>query len=72
MVCRSIDFALVVLKLMMFKVCVIIDISKIEFFNFSGTEKVKKFISVYHTKVSRYHTKVLRFAYGMTVWFFVI
>ena len=41
MVCRLIDFALVVLKLLIFKVCVIIGISKIEFFNFSGTEKVK-------------------------------
>ena len=42
MVCRLIDFALVVLKLLMFKVCEIIGISKIEFFNFSGTERVKK------------------------------
>ena len=42
MVCRLIDFPLVVLKLLMFKVCVIIGISKIEFFNFSGTERVKK------------------------------
>ena len=41
MVCRLIDFALVVLKLLMFKVCGIIGISKIEFFNFSGTERVK-------------------------------
>ena len=40
MVCRLIDFALVVLKLLMFKVCVIIGIFKIEFFNFPGTEKV--------------------------------
>ena len=42
MVCKLIDFALVVLKLLMFKVCVIIGISKIEIFNFSGTERVKK------------------------------
>ena len=42
MVCRLIDFALVVLKLLMFKVCVIIGISKIEIFNFSGTERFKK------------------------------
>ena len=42
MVCRLIDFALVVLMLLMFKVCVIIGISKIEFFNFSGTERVKQ------------------------------
>ena len=40
-VCRLIDFVLMVLKLLMFKVCVITDISKIEFFNFSGTERVK-------------------------------
>ena len=42
MVRKLIDFALVVLKLLMFKVCVIIGISKIEIFNFSGTERVKK------------------------------
>ena len=40
MVFRLIDFALVVLKLLMLEVCVIIGYSKIEFFNFSGTEKV--------------------------------
>ena len=43
MVCRLIDFALVVLKLLMFKVCEIIKISKIKFFNFLGTERVIKF-----------------------------
>ena len=42
MISRLIDFALVVLKLLMFKVCGIIGISKIEFFNFSGTERVKQ------------------------------
>ena len=42
MVCRLIDFSFVVLKLLMFKVCVIIGISKIEIFNFSGTERFKK------------------------------
>ena len=42
MVCKLIDFPLVVLKLLMFKVFVIIGISKIEVFNFSGTERVKK------------------------------
>ena len=42
MVCRLIDFPLVVLNLLMFKVCVIIGISKTEIFNFSGTERVKK------------------------------
>ena len=39
--CRLTKFALVVLKLLMFKVCVIIDISKIQFFNNSGTKRVK-------------------------------
>ena len=43
MVNRLIDFPLVVLKLLMFKVCVIIGISKIEIFNFSTTERVKKY-----------------------------
>ena len=42
MVSRLIEFALVVLKLLIFQVCVIIGISKIEFFNFSSTERVKK------------------------------
>ena len=37
-----IDFALVVFVLLMFKVCEITGISKIELFNFSGTEKVKQ------------------------------
>ena len=40
MVCKLIDFALVVLKLLMFKVCRIIGISKIEFLIFCGTERV--------------------------------
>ena len=40
MVCSLIDFALVVLKLLMFKVCEIIGISKIEFFNLSDAERV--------------------------------
>ena len=42
MVCRSTDFALVVFKLLMFKVGGIIVISEIEFFNFSGTERVEQ------------------------------
>ena len=42
MTCELIDFALVVLKLLIFKVCGIIDVSKIEFFNFSGTERVNQ------------------------------
>ena len=40
MVCRLIDFAPVALWLLMVKFCGIIGISKIEFFNFSGTERV--------------------------------
>ena len=39
--CRLIVFALVVLKSLMFKVCGIIGLPKIEFFNFSGTERIK-------------------------------
>ena len=39
-VCKLIDLALVVLKLLIFKFCGIIGISKIEFFNFSGNEKI--------------------------------
>ena len=42
MVCRLIDFTLVVLELLMFKVCGIIGISKIEFYNFSGNERIKQ------------------------------
>ena len=41
MVCGLIYFVLVVLKLLMFKICGIIGISKSEFYNFSDTEKVK-------------------------------
>ena len=42
MVCRLIDFALAALKFLMFKVCEITGISKIKFFNFSSTERVKQ------------------------------
>ena len=42
MVRALIDFILVVLKLLMFKLRVIIGISKIELLNFSGTERVKQ------------------------------
>ena len=42
MISRMIDLALVVLYFLMFKVCGIIGISKIEFFNFSGTERIKQ------------------------------
>ena len=41
MISRLTSFALVFLWLLMINVCGIIGISKIEFFNFSGTEKVK-------------------------------
>ena len=42
MVCRLIDLALVVLKLLIFKVCGIIGVSKTEFLNFCGNERVKQ------------------------------
>ena len=47
MVCRLIVFALVVFESLMFKVCGIIGISKIEFFNFSGNERVKHMAAVF-------------------------
>ena len=40
MVCMLIDFALAILKLIMFKVCGIIGVTKIEFSNISVTERV--------------------------------
>ena len=40
MIARLIDFALVVFKSLMFKVCGVTEISIIEFFRFSGTERV--------------------------------
>ena len=43
MVCRLLNFALAVIELLMFKVCGIISISKIEFFIFSGKEWVNFF-----------------------------
>ena len=42
MVCRLIDFAVLVLRLLMFKFHRIIGISKIESFNFSVSERVKE------------------------------
>ena len=39
---KLIDFAFVVLALFMFKISRIIGISKIKFFNFSGTQEVKQ------------------------------
>ena len=46
MICRLIDFALVILELLMFKVCGVNGISKIEFFNFSGNKRVNKTIII--------------------------
>ena len=42
MVCRLIEFALVVVKLLMFNVCGIIGISDVEFFNFLSTKRVQQ------------------------------
>ena len=42
MTCRLIDLAPVILWLLMFKACENFGISKIEFLNFSGTEKIKQ------------------------------
>ena len=43
MIYRLINFAHAVLKLLMFKVGGIISISKMQFLNFSGSERVKQF-----------------------------
>ena len=40
MISRLVDLALVIF--LMFKVCGVIEISKIEFYNFSGTVRVNK------------------------------
>ena len=42
MVCSFIEAALVVLKLLMFKTCVIFGMSKVNFPCFSGNERVKQ------------------------------
>ena len=42
MISRLIDFELTVLWLIMFKVYGIIEVTKIEFFNYSRTERVKR------------------------------
>ena len=47
MVTRLTDFVLVFLKLLMFKICEIIDISKIEFFSFSSYERVKTWKNIF-------------------------
>ena len=41
MVCRLLDLSLVVLKVLMLNICGVLGISKIKFFDFSGTERVK-------------------------------
>ena len=41
MICKLVVYALVVLHLLMFKVCGIIGISQIKFFNFSSPDRVK-------------------------------
>ena len=41
-VCDLIDFSVVILMFLMFKVCVVIGISKIKFFIFFSTERDKK------------------------------
>ena len=42
MIFRLIDFALMVLQLLMFKVCAIIEVANIDFFNYSRTERIKQ------------------------------
>ena len=42
MIFKLVDFALVILYLLMFKFCGNIGISKIVFFSFSGTKRVKQ------------------------------
>ena len=54
---RLIHVALLVLKLLMFKCCRLIGISKIEIFNFSGTEKVKQ----NQKRKNENHSKFLKF-----------
>ena len=52
MACSLIDFALVVLKLFMLKVCRTIGFSKVDSSNSSGTERVKQ-----NKKKSKNHAK---------------
>ena len=55
MISRLMEFAFVVLYLLIFKVCGIIGISKIEFFSFTGSEKVKMLTE----KVRKQKTQIL-------------
>ena len=52
MISRLVDFALLVLQLLMLKVCEIIGISKIESFIFFGTERVEKGLRTQHRLLS--------------------
>ena len=52
MVCRLVDLAVVVLKLVLFNVCGIIGISKITLFSFSDCESVRK-----NAKIKKKHSK---------------
>ena len=49
-----IDFGLVIVQVLIFKVYAIIGFSKIAFFNFSGTEKVKQ---NQKNKIDKNHSK---------------
>ena len=51
MVGKLIDFALLVLKLLMFKVCVIICNSRMKFSDFSGTERVNICLFVFEENI---------------------
>ena len=42
MISRLIDFALMILQLFMLKVCAIIEVTNIDFFNYSRTERIKQ------------------------------
>ena len=55
MISRLMEFAFVVLCLLIFKVCGIIGISKIEFLSFIGSEKVK----IIAEKVRKQKTQIL-------------
>ena len=58
MVGRLIDFALLGLKLLMFKVCVIIGISEMKFSDFSGTERVNICSFVFEEKSGPLHLRI--------------
>ena len=66
MVCTLLDFGLVVLKIMMFKVLGIIDISKIEFLNICGTERVDVLYTNFCLGLFFYATST--FVYFSPIW----